>query len=88
MTPLAEARCALCDLLLGRSLRFQARPFLNSALYLEEQGETPAFVIDDLVAQAAHMEWIAVRAEWGRIRYGGRFNRCGYQAEDDGEPEE
>lgn len=72
-------RIELCDLLIGRTLRLRAHNTLCRALWLESGGAPQSEVLDRL-DQAAHLEWIAVRAERGNIYWGGRFNRCGYQA--------
>lgn len=79
MDPLLEQRAALCDLLLGRVFRDQADMQLHWALSLEEHGH--AELAEKRFSHAAHIEWIASLAEQGRIRFGGRLNRCGYQPE-------
>lgn len=35
-------------------------------------------IMESRLTRAAHLEWIAVRAEQGQIHWGGRFNRCGF----------
>lgn len=73
-------RAALCDLMIGRTLRQKAENNLAFAIACESD---PILcvgnVINEMIAQAAHWEWIAVQAEQGQIGWGGRFNRCGYQ---------
>lgn len=78
---LLEARAALCDLLIGRQLRAKAKAEFEGALRIAALSTDSVFeqVADTLLAQAAHWEWIACRAEQGAIRWGGRLNRCGYQ---------
>lgn len=80
MDELMVERAKLCDLLIGRSYRAHAAKLLEGAFYLLEHGH-PDFVLDALIDQAAHIEWIASLAEQGRIRFGGRLNRCGYQGD-------
>lgn len=63
---LIEARATLCDLLIGRRIRLIAAQFLDSALYLEGLG-IPEHVIDTLLDEAAHSEWLAARAERGQL---------------------
>lgn len=75
---LLEARVTLCDLLIGRRIRLVAEQHLTAALALERHG-SPGFVIDKLLEEGAHCEWIACRSEQGKILWGGRLNRCGYQ---------
>jgi len=81
---LLEARATLCDLLIGRSLRLRAEQVLREALACERYISSDAALIH--LDNAAHMEWIAVRAEQGFIRWGGRLNRCGYWPRTDDEP--
>lgn len=83
---LEEARAALCDLLIGRRFRIRAAELLEGALYLDSYMDIERYVIDELVNEAAHIEWIAGLAEQGLILWGGRLNRCGYQprTEEDG----
>jgi hypothetical protein len=35
---------------------------------------------DSKLARAAHLEWLAGISERGEVHWGGRFNRCGFQA--------
>ena len=74
---LGHARAALCDLLIGRTFRFHADAELQRALASERIGIPD--LADCQLAQAAHMEWIAGLTEQGRMLFGGRLNRCGYQ---------
>jgi hypothetical protein len=80
---LQDARAALCDLLIGRRFRIRAREFLDAALYLDTLGATDFFILDELLGQAAHCEWLACISERGQVRWGGRLNRCGYQPRHD-----
>ena len=80
MDELMVERAKLCDLLIGRSYRWHADDWLKRAVSAEAFG-VPVHVVDTLIEQAAHIEWIASLAEQGRIRFGGRLNRCGYQGE-------
>lgn len=80
MDDLTRARAALCDLLIGRSLRLRAAAMLREALASERYISLEGAL--GLLESAAHIEWIAVRAEQGRMRWGGRLNRCGYQPAD------
>lgn len=75
---LTEARATLCDLLIGRRFRSIAAEHLRAALMLEDY-RSPDHVIDTLLDEAAHCEWIACRSEQGQMLWGGRLNRCGYQ---------
>jgi len=82
--PLLRARATLCDLLIGQGLRARAAELLRRGLELEQlAGDSRAgdFHLDS----AAHAEWMAQQAEWGRIAWGGRLNRCGYQPISDSE---
>ena len=78
---LHNARCALCDLLVGRSFRLYAAVQLAAALDLEVGGLREAAI--DFLERAAHMEWMATISERGEVRWGGRMNRCGYQASEE-----
>jgi hypothetical protein len=73
---LAEARTALCDLLIGREIRAKADEQLEYALWLESKRVTRASV-DDALANAAHWEWMASITERGKVLWGNRNNRCG-----------
>lgn len=90
MTDLQTERAKLCDLLIGREFRKRAEGWLGAALLgidaaevRPEMRQELEYAADVCLAQAAHMEWIAWRAEQGLIRWGGRLNRCGYQPETD-----
>ncbi len=54
----------------------QAQATFEVALDIERYGAPEKAVTDEL-ERAAHQEWLAVRAEWGQIGWGERFNRCG-----------
>lgn len=79
MDELMKQRVTLLDLLVGRSFRLEAGLQLEGALTAEKWG-LPQVAADGLV-RAAHWEWIASIAERGTVRWGARFNRCGYQSE-------
>lgn len=79
MDPLLEQRAALCDLLMGRGIRAAAQGMLERCLELEAAGLSDCAL--ERLEQAAHWEWIACLVEQGRMLFGGRLNRCGYQPE-------
>lgn len=72
---LFEVRVTLCDLLVGRYMRALAAEKLADALMIEEGGWKREAL--ERLEAAAHLEWIAVRAEMGQILWGGRMNRYG-----------
>lgn len=77
----------LCDLLIGRSLRLHAKQRFELAEKNETYAPGARYFVNVHLDSAAHMEWIASIAEQGLVRWGGRFNRCGYQpAEDERRP--
>lgn len=77
MDELMRQRVALLDLLVGRNFRSHAEAALAQALGFESEGLD--YMADERFAQAAHIEWIASLTEAGRIAFGGRLNRCGWQ---------
>ena len=79
MDELMRQRVALLDLLVGRRFRYHAEEALEQAVRLEFRGWDG--MADERFAQAAHIEWIASLTETGRIAFGGRLNRCGWQPE-------
>ncbi len=76
---LFEMRATLCDLLIGRWMRAAADEKLAEALVLEEGGWMSQ--AQERLDHAAHIEWIAQRAEMGQILWGGRLNRYGERPE-------
>jgi len=76
----------LCDLLIGRAMRLNAARELERALLLESIGGH-ASEIHYRFGSAEHLEWVASMAEKGRIKFGARHNRCGYQPAEDRPPE-
>lgn len=73
------ARATLCDLLIGRWMRMMAAEKLADALIVEEGGWMKE--AQERLDHAAHIEWIAQRAEMGQILWGGRYTRYGDRAD-------
>lgn len=78
---LFRQRVTLCDLLWGRSMRMRASKELENVLELERH-DLPFEVVTRALDRAAHMEWVAARAEQGLVLWGERNNRFGF-AEDE-----
>lgn len=87
-------RATFCDLLIGRWMRALAQRELDKVLEFErimldfermqDEQLDPGWksAVDEQLDAAAHYEWIAVRAEWGQILWGGRLDRHGRRPED------
>ena len=80
-------RTVLCDLLTGRVLRGYAQESLNNALLLEKHSRFRLIATEEYLDNAIHFEWMAKIAEQGNVRWGGRFNRCGYHPKTDQDDE-
>lgn len=87
--PLWVQRVILCDLLIGRWMRFNAEKILRRGLELEKLAQMERFsdgwqvCVDQEVDAAAGMERMGVLSEQGLIAWGGRISRQGYNPEDD-----
>lgn len=80
VSELFVARATLCDLLIGRWMRQLAQEKFADALIIDDGGWKGEAI--QRLEQAAHLEWIAQRAEMGQVLWGGRLNRHGERPED------